>query len=334
MQPNSSYNQSVFQRLISSKRLLIISIIIGITIIFSTVFLLYSSRAGKYKLKIQFAPYYAEVKIDNKKYKNNDFAYLAPGEHEISVNAPEFEPITYNTSINENTKYIYGSLNPATALGNELEKNKLIDEFLEIEQIGGELIENYGEQILEQYPIFEYLPYRYTDKNGSINIGYRFDDYTITIAIDNFDNLDNISFYLKTSIDQLLSFAEQSGKPLAKYSIEIEKFTNPFTDIKPNSESDPQSFLKKAVSNLEINPSIITYNEDFYQDNIYYTTISWNTQFSYIPIIYRVALIKDGNSWKFAGPPYPIATTTNMPNIPTDILNVLNNLQVKYERGL
>ncbi len=329
MQPDY-FQKQLKSPLQQSTILKIILAIIGvITLLVAAIFFFYSSRAGKYKLKIQFAPSYAEVKIDDKKYKNNSYTYLAPGEYEVFVNAPEFEPLTYKILVDENTKYIYGSLNPATTLGNELEKNKLADEFFEIEGIGGELIDDYGKRLLEQYPIFEYLPYRDISKNGSIDIGYLFDNYTITIAIENFTDPDNINYYLKTSINQLLSFAEQSGKPLAEYDVEIENFTNPFAKIKSNSESNPQSFLKKAISDLGIDPSVITYNEEFRQDNIYYTTISWNTQSSYIPIVYRVALIQDGNSWKFAGAPYPIATTTNMPDVPTDILTALNDIQVE-----
>lgn len=328
MQPDY-YQKQLKSPLQQSTILKIILAIIGvIALLVAVIIIFYSSRAGKYKLRVQFAPSYAEVKIDDKKYKNNSYIYLAPGEYEVSVNAPEFEPTAYKLIVDETTEYIFGSLNPATALGNELERNKLADEFLEIEGIGGELIDNYGEHLLEQYPIFKYLPYRDTSKNGSITIGYLFDNYTITIAIENFTDPDNINYYLKTSINQLLSFAEQSGKPLAEYNVEIEDFTNPFTKIKSNSESNPQSFLKKAVSDLGIDPSILTYNEEFRQDNIYYTTISWNTQSSYIPIVYRVALIQDGNSWKFAGTPYPIATTTNMPGVSTDILTTLNNIQV------
>lgn len=330
MQPDYYQNQN-FPLRRSTTLKLVLAIVGVIILVIAVVLIFYSSRAGKYKLKVQFAPSYAEIKINDKTYKNNSYTYLAPGEYEVSVNAPEFEPLTYKISVDENTKYIYGSLNPATVLGNELENNKLADEFFEIERIGGEVVEAYSERLLEEYPIFKYLPYRNTSKNGTLTIGYLFNDYSITIAIENFYNSNDISYYLKTSIDQLLSFAKESGKPLAEYSVEIENFTNPFAKIKSNSESDPQSFLKKAISELGIDQSILTYNEGFRQDNIYYTTISWNTQFSYIPIVYRVALIQDGNSWKFAGPPYPIATTTNMPNIPTDILNTLNNIQIEYK---
>lgn len=329
MQPNY-YSQKPTSPLRQPK---IIIAIVGVIVLFiTTIFIFYSSRAGKYKLRVQFAPSYAEIKINDKKYKNNSYVYLAPGEYEVSVNAPEFEPTSYKLTVNENTEYIFGSLNPATALGDELERGKLSDEFLEIEGIGGDIISTSGERLLEKYPIFKYLPYQNTSKNGSIAIGYLFDNYTITIAIKNFYNSDDISYYLETSINQLLSFAEQSGKPLAEYSVEIKDFTNPFANIKPNSESDPEAFLKKSVSDLGIDPSVITYNEGFRQNNIYYTTISWNTKSSYIPIVYRVALIQDGNTWKFAGSPYPIATINNMPDIPVDILTTLNNIQVEYER--
>lgn len=332
MQPNYYQKQPKppIQQLLSVK--FILAIIGVITIFIIAILIFYSSRAGKYKVKIQFAPSYAEVKINDKKYKNDSYTYLTPGEYEVSVNAPEFEPTSYKLTVNENTEYIFGSLNPATALGDELERGKLSNEFLEIEGIGGKLIEADSERFYEKYPLLKYLPYQNTSKNGSITIGYLFDNYTITIAVENFYNSDDISYYLETGVNQLLSFAEQSGKPLAEYSVEIKDFTNPFANIKPNSESDPEAFLKKSVSELGIDPSVITYNEGFRQDNIYYTTISWNTKSSYIPIVYRVALIQDGNTWKFAGSPYPIATINNMPDIPADILTALNNIQVEYER--
>lgn len=334
IQPPSHYSQSPSKSsLRQSFTLKPILAIVGIVTVFIIIILtFYISRIGKYKLKIQFAPTYAEIKINDKKYRNNSNIYLPSGEYEVSVNAPEFEPITYKLIVDENTEYIYGALNPATVLGDELKNDKLLKEFLDIEGIDAEVIQQYSDRILEQYPIFQYLPYQNTSKNGSIAIGYRLDDYAITIAVENFNNPNNISYFLETGISQLLSFAKESNKPIAEYKVEIKDFTNPFADIKPNSETNPQSFLKKAVSDLKIDPSTTTYNEEFHQDNYYYTTISLNNKFSYIPIVYRVVLIQNGNSWQFAGAPYPIATTTNMPNVPTEILTTINNLQVEYER--
>lgn len=296
----------------------ITAVIITLVIICYVVFAFFF-RMGKVKVEVVYAPHYAEVELNGKKVKNPSTRYLEPGEYEVRVWAAEFEEFSTKVQVDENTKYIYGSLNPATAKGEELMNGDLQQQFLEIEGIAGQVFAEEGEKINAEYPILQKLPY----KNSLYTLGYLINsgerDYTLTVKV-------LIPSIYDSAVEKLKTFAEETNKPLAEYRIDLlisEDFSDPFKDVwQDNNEKNPELFLKKgysAIPNLIIRPG----QE---KDGYYYTILSVNATEYTVGTTYRVVLKANGDSWKLVGVPTPIATIYNTPDVPLDILNSLNGM--------
>ncbi len=274
---------------------------------------------GKVEVKVIYAPHYAKVELNGKKVKNPSTRYLEPGEYEVKVRAAEFEEFSTKVQVDENTKYIYGALNPATAKGEELANDTLLDQFLEIESIAGQVLMEEGQRVLERYPILAKLPY----ENSLYTLGYLINsgerDYTLTVKV-------LIPSIYDSATEKLKTFAEETNKPLAEYRIDLltsENFSDPFKDVwQDNNEKNPELFLKKGyatIPNLIIRPG----QE---KDDYYYTILSVDATEYTTGTTYRVVLKANGNSWKLVGAPAPIATIYNTPDVPLDILNSLNEM--------
>lgn len=275
---------------------------------------------GKIEVRVVYAPFYTKVELNGKKIKNNATYYLAPGEYEVKVSAAEFEEFSTKVQVDEGTKYIYGSLNPATAKGEELANDTLLDEFLEIEGISGQVLAEEGQRVLEQYPILAKLPY----KNSLYTLGYLINsgdrNYTITINA-------LIPSLFNDAVAKLESFADETGKALSEYRIDLstsEGFSNPFKDIwQENNARSPEDFLKTgytALHNLAIRSGQI-------EGDYYYTILSLDATEHNIGTTYRVVLKARGGSWELVSVPTPVATIYNTPDVPIDILNNLNEME-------
>ncbi len=297
----------------------IITAVIITLVIITAVIIPAILHAGKVKVEVVYAPHYAEVELNGKKVKNPSTRYLEPGEYEVRVWAPEFEEFSTKVQVDENTKYIYGSLNPATAKGEELMNGDLQQQFLEIEGIAGQVLAEEGEKINAEYPILQKLPY----KNSLYTLGYLINsgerDYTLTVKV-------LIPSIYDSAVEKLKTFAEETNKPLAEYRIDLfisENFSDPFKDVwQDNNEKNPELFLKKGYSTI---PNLII-RPGQEKDGHYYTILSVNATEYTVGTTYRVVLKANGDSWKLVGAPAPIATIYNTPDVPLDILNSLNEM--------
>ncbi len=289
--------------------IIIVTIFIGI-IIYSIATLV--SRQGKIPVTIQFAPYSAVVKIDDKKVRNNHENYITPGEHTITVVASEFETYTGQIIIDENTNNIYGMLAPSNEKGQQIVKARQ-KEFSEVEAISSGNSISAGTQEEAKWPILQYLP-----MNKIIfNIGYTMEDQdSLTIIVDtDITYIDSAIEYLTTS--------EIGSTPLENYNIIIPSYNNPFKSFINNQSTDPLEFLRTGYSNVEC--EVLAGQED---GNYYYTIINTGSSEEYTAVSSRVILLKNKASWELVSTPYPILTTINTPGVPNDILNKANGLTI------
>ena len=269
------------------------------------------SRAGKIATSVQYAPYTANVALDGQPLKNHAINYITPGTYEVVVSINDFNTLTTNVTIDENSTIIYGMLVPNTERGEQIMKERQKD-FLEVQSIYSAASVEEGNKERESWPILKYLPMN----TILYSIGYILDDNHLTVTINTTEP------YLDATIQKLKS-VDQSSKTLAEYDIQISGFTNPFakTFIK-NTNTDPKTYLKEGLG------STLQYNigAEYRKDNYFYTTITTGSASDYTLVTYRAVLRQSGNSWEIMGTPYPILTTTNTPNVPLDILNAANNL--------
>lgn len=299
----------------------IIAVIITLVIICYAVFAFFF-HMGKVKVEVIYAPHYAEVELNGKKVKNPSTHYLEPGEYEVKVWAPEFEEFSTKVQVDENTKYIYGSLNPATAKGEELSNDTLLDQFLEIEGIAGQVLAEEGERTLEKYPILSKLPY----DTIAYSLGYEFKDYALTI------NMKNTTTYLDGAVNKLLSFAEETGRALAEYRVKITypvAYPYPFPENPEKSDNkNPELFLQDIYGNVDT----LAVHNGVEDEGYYYTVLTTGLAEKFSIVTYRVVLKKDGEFWELVGMPTPVVTTENMPGVPLEILNKLNEMAFPTEQ--
>lgn len=301
-------NQQLSKQQIRIIIILVIVFFIG-TIGYSVATLI--SRRGKIPITIQFAPYSATVKIDDKKVRNNHENYIAPGEHTITVAADEFETYTGTITVNESTNNIFGMLTPATEKGQQIAISRQ-REFSEVEAISSSASIEAGIKEETTWPILQYLP---IDKL-IFNIGYTMENQNNLVVVINTDIT-----YINPAIDYLTT-SEIGSTPLEDYNIVISNYQNPLTNTFVNNQSlDPLEFLRTGYSNIDC--EILPGKEE---QGYYYTIINTGSSENYTIVSSRVILTKNGSYWKLASTPYPILTTSNTPGIPNDILRKANNL--------
>lgn len=270
------------------------------------------SRIGKVPVTVKYAPYVAEVTLDNtKKLKNNAVNYIAPGTYVIKVSYNGFDTLEKSVNINDNTKNLYGMLNANSAEGEQL-VNKYQNDFLDVQSIYGQESTIKGEQQRKEWPILNSLP-----KNNILySLGYILEDNgepLITVRAN--------TTYLDSAIQELISLAK-APQTIATYNVKINDFTNELANFTSNTNLNPTEYLKTGyndVSSLVVNPGKSS-------GEYYYTTMTTGNEISYTLVTYRVVLRQSNNTWQIIGTPYPVVTTTNTPNVPLDILDAVNNL--------
>ena len=299
-------NQQLSKQQIKMIIILIALLFVGV-IIYSIVVLI--NRQGKIPVTIQFAPYSATVRIDDRKVDNNHKNYITPGEHAITVIADEFETYTGTITINKDTNNIFGMLTPTTEKGQQIVRARQ-KEFFEVEAISGIASIETGTKEEETWPILQYLP---IDKI-IFNIGYTMKNQnSLTIIIDT-----DIT-YINSAIEYLTT-TEIGSVPLENYDVAISNYKNPFENtFISNQSTDPLDFLRTGYSG--VNCEILTGKEE---QGYYYTIINTGSSENYTTVSHKVVLIKTGSSWQLVSTPYPILTTTNTPGVPEDILRKAN----------
>jgi len=296
----------------NTKILVVLCIIIFLSIIGYSVFTLVN-RIGKIPVTVQYAPYVAEVTLDDTKLlKNNAVNYLIPGTYTIKVTYDGFDTLEETVNIDDNTKNIYGMLNSNSPEGEQLAK-KYQNDFLDVQSLYGQASIAKGEQQRKEWPVLNSLP----QNNILYSLGYILEDDTepiITIRAD--------TTYLDSAVQELIGLAK-SPQTIATYNVKINNFTNELTSFTNNTNSDPVEYLKAGYNNI---PSLAV-NSGEQNGEYYYTTITTGNEELYTLVTYRVILHQTGNnSWQITSTPYPILTTYNTPDTPIEVLNAANNL--------
>lgn len=163
----------------------------------------------------------------------------------------------------------------------------------------------------EKWPIISKLPI----KNSLFTIGYIVDEEeNLTV------NITANETYIDTAINKL----KKLDPELSKYNITIKQFNNPFAvNPQTSTATTPSDFLREILSNTAIDFVI---KSDTTSGDYYCATITTGSEETYSLVTYHAILQKINNSWHLMSTPYPILTTTNTPETPSDILNLANNL--------
>ena len=305
---------NIFEKIGPKRIAIFLGIVFAIIIIYSVATLL--ARIGKVPVKIEYAPFASTVKLNDTRMRNNAENYITPGKYTLTVEFENFESIEKEVEITENTIYLAGSLKPINSLGEEYMASHQ-EEFNIIKRQADEVNSAANKKFFETYQLLVDFPI----VDPQYTISYTLSDESKPII-----NVAAGTAYRQLAVHKLLSI--MSSEDFGLYDIFFENLDNPFTDtFKNNQESDPAEFIKKGFSDTGIDFSVNEdkkREDDGYEDYYYaYIRYFYNT---YISVIYRIVLVKDGNSWKLAANPYPLLTTANTPEVPLEIINRVNSL--------
>ncbi|MBQ2660479.1 PEGA domain-containing protein [Candidatus Saccharibacteria bacterium] len=326
------------------KALIVIGVIMTVVVIYSVITLL--SRVGKVAVDIKYVPYAATVKLDGEVVSNNAVNYIKAGTYNVLVEFENFESAEIEVEITENTKYLYGVLNPINDAGIEyMEKHS--EELSEIQDISDALSGKIKEALLEKYPLFNKLP---------INDPYFTIDYEMPNDLESIDGyvptviIDASLAYRELAVSKLLGIADD--ETFGKYNIVFKNLDNPYAGkFRENNSNDPIEFIKVGYSgvgfdfevgnagNVLVEEDVITSErgwadedddndaviDDIVSDDYYYTYLR-SYYDGFVSVIFRLVLVRNGDGWKLVADPYPLLTSFNTPDVPVEILNRVNEL--------
>ena len=295
---------------INPKTIVIVGVGIFVAIILYMIgFFIYT--AGKVAVDVEYAPYAATVSLNGVAVRNHSNNYLEPGEYQLIVEYENFDKIESTVIVDEETKYLFGSLSPINEAGEEYAK-KHQDEFFAVEGIAGTLANIEGEKQREKFPIISKLPV----KEPYYTIGYNIEDEKLNITVES-----GIA-YRQLAVNRVLKLMDDED--FGRYNVVFVELDNPYEGkFKQNDAKDPIEYIKTGFTDIGVDFTVGGGQEE---DGYYYAYLRYSFN-KYVNVVYRVVLIKDETgAWNLAGEPYPLLTTENTPGVPLEIINKVNKL--------
>lgn len=190
------------------------------------------------------------------------------------------------------------------------------------EAYGGDQAVAEGERERAEYPIIGGLPV----SNALFKIGYQFSEKGEKLVV----RVEATNTYMNQAVEKLKSVwtktssatGNSAAKTLAEYNIEFSGYENNLAEPVASGKSEPVEYLVEAYANAKVECSIF---DGRTEGDYYYTKVTTGNASHYDLMTYRVILVRDGESWKFAGTPVPVATIYNMVDIPKEVLNKANS---------
>lgn len=179
------------------------------------------------------------------------------------------------------------------------------------EAYGGDQAVAEGERERAKYPLIAGLPI----SNALFRIGYQFSEGGEKLVI----RVEATNTYMNQAVEKLKSI--ETTKSLETYDIEFRGFLNYLANPEESVKSNPVEYLVEAYANAETECTIF---DGRMEGDYYYTKITTGNASHYDLMTYRVVLVREGETWKFAGTPLPIVTIYNMVGVPEEILNRAN----------
>ncbi len=268
------------------------------------------SRIGKIEVATKFAPFSSEVKLNGSRINNNGSNFVSPGTYDLEVSLSGFSTYTEKITVDSETKYIYGCLEPNSDEGLKLlENNRDCDSLEELQQ--KENIES-NVAYSKKYPLLSSLPV----KRPTFSIGYTYLETEETPTL----TIDATSAYINSAIKAL----KDLGKDYTEYNVIITDFDNPFEKaLGYDDSSSPSSTLSSYLKTVSGSTEILSSQQ---VDDYYLAKFIYKKKGSSSSVNYYVILKKEGDLWKVSSPAYPVLTVFNTPDIPKEIILRTNSL--------
>ncbi len=293
-------------------RTIIAVVVLGVVIIVAIALINIIPKIGKIKVHVAYAPFIAEVKLNDNEINNNSDVYLEPGEYMVHVSLEGFEPLEQTVVIDEENDIIYGNITAQTEEANKI-ANEHINDYYAVEAYASQIISKEGEKARKEWPIITVLPIT----NSLYKIGYiTNDDNELVVTVD------TVSAYMDTAV-QKLKDAANGVDDLAKYRVEVSGYYDSLAgNFVENDASSPDEYIKSGfggvlgfefVSGLE--------SEDYY-----IAKVKAGTEETYSVVTYIMIIRKEDGKWKFVSKPGQIMTLYNTIDVPIEVLDAANNM--------
>ncbi len=273
---------------------------------------------GKIKVRVVYAPFAATVRLDDVTLKNNSDNYITPGVYRLTVEFQNFETLTKEIEVKNDTKYLFASLDATNSDGEAYAKEHA-DEFLAVEGIAGQLDSEAGlierEKILEKAPVVAFLPV----KNSLFTISYEMVDDEVRIIISTVSDT-----YVNEATKKFKSLLNE-GDVAAEYNIVFSGFNDLFASatFADNNFTSPEDFLRVGFSGV---PTFDFVDGTTCGDRYYCAKISTGRSDSYSLVNYYTILENRSGKWYLVAKPAPILTVFNTDDLSADVIDYANSL--------
>ena len=295
---------------------IIVAVFLGIFLVAAGLYIFnIAIHNGKVKVVVSYLPKDASVYLNHSSENvNNKTLYLEPGAYNISAYARGY---IYNETSLDVTKYtaaINGVLLPTDADSEEIAKYEEMKE-----KNSHTAYRESFKRLTADYPIIEYLPVNVASGQYSITYELKDNDFQINVGLGTHNDI------LGASVAQEVLKGLDKLHSISQYRIIFNDIDNPFdSTFNENSEGDPVSYLEtgfKSVKNKKVTKG--AQSGDYYYTVIQkFDSVSQLKEIGYLA--YRVVLKKDGDGWKLVDVPNILLTKYNSPNVPVEVLDLVN----------
>jgi len=284
------------------------------------------SRAGKIPVKVMYAPFDAEVKINGEPYKNNQTHYLKPGNYQVEASREHFQTMTIDYALERDStdNNFIGGLVPDDDEGFTI-ASEHTDDFLQVESLGNVDASNSANKMIKEAPITKYLPINFK----TYSVSYNYDDQN--------------KFYVELVLKKGISHSSQAIATLynlgddispAEYRIIVRDYQDPFGEFTQNTESDIVKYLESgfgvSFTDYQVITDRIINQGDYYGVLIVPKNANLSSDTADYPV-YRSVLKKTDSGWQLVSTPYFVVSQYNAAEAPTDFLNQFNRTFVKAD---
>ncbi len=271
-------------------------------------------KIGKVEVYVGYAPFLAEVLLNDKQVKNNSKNYLENGEYKVKVSLDGFNTLEETVIVGENTSAIFGSL---VAVSQDAIKvaNEHINDYEIVQSLFGEKLSKEGEAEEKEWPIIKKLPIT----NSLYKLGYIIEDEEITLSVSAY------AAYVNLAVSELWKAAGEVDDDLVEYKIDFKKYNSDLAGVFLKGDggvSDPIDFINNGFAGV----SSYNYIDGRELNEYYYAKISTGSEESYNLVYSRLILKKMNNAWQLVSKIEPILTLYNTTEVPIEVVHLANKL--------
>ena len=297
------------------KRIVIVTVVgfvllFAVSIIVTLITLL--PRVGKVEVYVRYAPFIAEVTLNDEVVGNNKKTFLEKGEYNVKVSLDGFKTLEQVVTVDDTTKVLYGSITATSEEGKKI-ANEHINDYSVIQSLIGEKLNKEGEENAKKWPMINKLPV----KNSLYSLGYIVENGDITLTVSAY------AAYVDTAVAKLTEVAKSIDERLERYNIVFKDYDPQLASkFVNNNNGDPVDYIKYGFRSV----NELKYVSGEQSGEYYCAKVSTGMKEHYNLVHNRLILKKNEAGWILVSAVSPILTVYNAQDVPEDVISMANSL--------